>query len=192
MSLNKIDQAKKRINSINWKYNDPHKEGSHMLLFKEFLRRAALLAELFEILDVPGTGWPMLNYATYFDSSLELEDEEIDALAEELHVGGFPFWYSSRVCIYFIHWIIIQDRPEVVAVNIPNPYEPLLTLYERGGTFQRDKDGTWEFSFTAFFIGSSSSHVSSIPVIELDETSLENVEKEFERNRQEVMAKQRA
>jgi hypothetical protein len=180
MNLNEIEQAKSRINSINWKSDDPYKEGSHRLLFKEFLRRAALLAEFFGLLDVPGTGWPMLNYAAYFDSSLELEDEEIDILAEKLQVNGFPLWYSQRVCIYFIHWVTIQNKPEVVEKNIPNPYEPLLILYERGGTFQRDKIGTWEFSSTAFFIGISSSHLGSTPVVELDEASLNQADKDFE------------
>jgi hypothetical protein len=180
MSLNSIEQAKSRIISINWKYNDPAKEGSHRLLFKEFLRRTALVAELVGLLDIRGSGWPMLDYAAYFDADLELEDKEIEAFAGELHVNSFPYWYSERVCVYFMHWMAVEDHPEVINHNLLNPYEPLIILYERGGNFRRDKDGTWEFSSTAFFIGSSSSHLSSTPVVELDEGSLNQADKDFE------------
>lgn len=179
MNLNSIEQAKHRILSIDWEYNDRAKEGSHRLLFNEFLRRAALVAEVVGILDLLGTGWPMLDYAIYFDSSLELEDEEISRLAKKLQIDGYPSWYSERVCIYFMHWVAVLNNPEVTRHNLLNPYEPLVVLYERGGTFRRDKIGTWEFASTAYFIGPASSHLNSIPVIEFDEDSFDRVDEEF-------------
>jgi hypothetical protein len=196
MNLNPVEQAKHRVLSINWKYDNPCKEGSHRLLFNEFLRREALAAqatgalntqsylELVDkypaFIDMPGVGWLMHDYAAFFDPSLKLEDEEIHALAEELQVKGYPFWYSARVCVYFIHWAAVQDHPTVMQQHLLNPYEPLIMLYERGGTFRRDKDGTWEFASTAYFIGSASSYLVSTPVADLkDEDSLNLADKAF-------------
>jgi hypothetical protein len=179
MNLNPVEQAKQRILSINWT-SDDEKEGSHRLLFSEFLRRAALIAKVVGILDTPRTGWPLLDYAIFFDASLELEDEEIEALARKLQVKGHPSWYAWSVCVYFIHWVAIQEHPTVMHHQLLNPYEPLIMLYERGGYFRRDKIGTWEFASTAYFIGSASSHLGSMPVADLkDETSLNRADEAF-------------
>jgi hypothetical protein len=184
MSQAKIEQAKKRVSSINWNYGAVVKEGSHILLFKEFLRRAALLVESFGTLDIPGSMWPILDFAAYIDSSLELDDDEIDSLAEELQVKGYPSWYSKRVCTYFLHWETIQDKSEVIELNLPNPYEPLIILYERGGIFRRDNDGSWEFHHAAFFVGEHNSYLNEAPVVKLDDDSLNQADNEFEASRE--------
>jgi hypothetical protein len=190
MNLNPVEKARQRILLINWKYDDPYKEGSHRLLFDEFLRRSAMLAKAVGLLDDSENGWLMYDYAVFFDSSLELEEEEIDALAAELQVNGYPSWYAERVCVYFLHWVAVENHPDVVEQTLLNPYEPLIMLYERGGTFRRDKDGTWEFTFTAFFIDPPGNYLSRAPVVDLnDESLLDSVDEEFEKSRKEELRK---
>jgi hypothetical protein len=111
MSLAKIEQAKKRISSINWNCGVVVKEGSHILLFKEFLRRAALLVESFGTLDIPGSMWPILDFAAYIDSSLELDDDEIDSLAEDFQVKG---WLTDKSLSQKAEmlWRVGIDKPQ--------------------------------------------------------------------------------
>jgi hypothetical protein len=187
---NNLEQAKERIKAINWKYDDRYNSiaGSSMFLVKEFLRRAALCAEIFGLINLPGSGWPILDYAAYIDPLLKIEEEEdefypvhdeLDAQAEVLHVNCLSL-QTKRVCVYFVHWAEVKDRPKVIEHDLVDPYEPLIVLYERGGNFRRDHSGVWEYHHTSGFpVYTPSDHLSSTPIIELDETSLDRADEEF-------------
>jgi hypothetical protein len=177
--------ARERVKAIRWVWDGDSKAGSSMLLLEEFLRRAALWAEVLGIIDLPGTGWPLIDYSTYIDSSLKIDEDnddfdELSAQAEELLVEGSPSYYAKKVCVYFVHWAMIKDRPEVTIHNLPDPYEPLIVLYERGCNFRRDHTGVWEYHNTSGFpVRSASYHLSFDPIIELNQISLNRADEEF-------------
>jgi hypothetical protein len=192
--LNNLEHARERVKSINWEWKSDYKAGSSKLLLMEFLRRAALWAEVFNLIDVPGTGWPLLDYAAYVDSSLKINEDnddfdELSAQAEELLVDGSPSFYTKRVCVYFVHWALVKNKIEVTKYNLPDPYEPLIVLYERGCRFQRDHTGVWEYHNTSGFpVRSAIYYLSSEPIIELDEASLDQADEDFERSRKQEIA----
>jgi hypothetical protein len=194
-----IELAKERIRSIDWKWNETKYSsiaGSSYFLLQEFLRRAALWAEAFGLIDVPGTGWPMIDYASYVDPSLKIDDsgdsDEVLPEAEKLQVDHLS-WYERRVCVYFVHWAAVKDRSEVTKYSLPDPYEPLIVLYERGGSFRKDHSGVWEYHNTSGFPACSANYyLSSEPIVELDKVSLDKADEDFERSREEVIAQQGA
>jgi hypothetical protein len=181
MTQSKVEQAKSRVMAIDWEKRDWLKTGSNLLLFKEFLRRVVLAAEAIGLFKGTGAGWLMGNHAAFFNPSLELEAEEIDELAEELQIPDvYTSWYVKRFCIYYIHWAMVEDYPEVQQHNLLNPYEPLIILYERGGRFRRDKDGTWEIDSLGYCIQRPSYYLQASPFTELyNEELLDQIDKDF-------------
>ncbi len=117
-----------RLTVINWTdyaTGDKH-EASRTLLMREFLRRTALWVHF-----LGGTErWPFFNIAERIDPSVRADPGLIERL-NEFTEENIPEFIARRMCRAAVHWAELQDSTQVRLPDLPDPYEPLVVLYER-------------------------------------------------------------
>ena len=166
---NSVDRAIERIKAIDSELKD-FRVGSHIALFKEYLRRASLWATALGCTDK----WPLFDVAAQIDPSLRSDEAKVEALKCHLK----PFLLSGtieRTCEWFVHWAVVKNSPEVTKIALPDPYDPLILLYERGGDF-RFEQGFFDFPVGGFPRGNLSDHYNLSPHILLDEEVLDQLD----------------
>jgi hypothetical protein len=132
MTDDAVNLTLKRIISVNWQL-DWARAPSHLRLVKEHFRRMALWAEALNCIEK----WPFFDVAAHITPSLRAPEDKVEILGnylKQLNVGH----YMKAECICALHWAAAQGSPEVSNYLLPPPYEPVLILYERGGTFHKE------------------------------------------------------
>ncbi|MCI0711295.1 MAG: hypothetical protein L0154_14155 [Chloroflexi bacterium] len=125
-----VEQTLTRILSHEWT-QQPLKL-SHVRLFEEFLYRYMLWIE--------GTG-NRAEYSGFSLPSLFVEDindiEEAYSIARKhLAKTGMSIHLSSFV-LMSLHWAYLTENRLTPDLELPDPYEPVLLFYERGGLVKR-------------------------------------------------------
>ncbi|PJN27500.1 hypothetical protein CG717_25390 [Streptomyces sp. CB02613] len=69
-------------------------------------------------------------------------------------------------------------NPAIEVDDLPDLYEPLILLYERGGEFMKDNVGALDLTGVSFRPGSLQSNTSNTPVVALDGTVLDALDVE--------------
>ena len=169
---NSVDRGIERIKAINWELNDS-RTASHIALFREYLRRASLWAKALGCTDE----WPFFDVAAQIDPSLRADEAKVELLKR--HLTQFRLFRPiKRTCEWFVHWAVVKDRPEVTKFALPDPYDPLILMYERGGDFYAEH-GFFYFSVGSFPIGNWSQYYSLSPNIVLDEQVLDQLDTKY-------------
>jgi hypothetical protein len=122
-----------RLTAIDWAdyaAGDKNAAASRTLLLREFLRRAALWVEYLS----GSERWPFFDIAERVDSSVRADPGLLKRL-DEFTNGKVPEFIARRMCRAAVHWTELRESIEVTLPDLPNPYEPLVVLYERGGVF---------------------------------------------------------
>lgn len=123
-----------RLLAIRWAFNDT-RLNSHVALVREYLRRAALWAKVLEGVD----RWPFFDVAACISPEVRADPHSVGILQSALPGKSFTFTIN-KTCLWDLHWhnlkSLLPDR--VGNYNLPDPYEPLVHLYERGGTFHTE------------------------------------------------------
>lgn len=102
-------------------------------LMQEHLRRLSKWADYLKI----GHLWRGLlitNLAEYIVEGISL-DEEDSAFLHNLRTRGF---YTKLTLKHYLLWSCIEDHPTIKNANLPNPYAPLLDMYEGGAYLSRE------------------------------------------------------
>ena len=163
--------ALERILAIKWEPDDTRVH-SHIALLREYLRRAALWAKALNCTDE----WPFFDVAAHL-CPLETADEtKIEAL--NTHFMQTPFYVAGiieKTCKLFIQWERVKNSPKVSEFTLPEPYEPLIMLYERGGIFSTEH-GFFDFAIGGFPRGQWQQYDQTIPLLELDTKTLDEID----------------
>ncbi|MET9919409.1 hypothetical protein ABZZ04_20245 [Streptomyces sp. NPDC006435] len=122
-----------RLRAVDW-YGDWDAASGHSrsraLLMREYMRRAALWAQACGAEEK----WPFFDVTEFVDPAFrpapEVESELEDYVA---HNVGTPS--TARTCRGAVHWAALRERGGVGLPDLPDPYEPLLLMYERGGGY---------------------------------------------------------
>lgn len=122
------NKALERLLAINWEYNDARQD-SHVALMKEYLRRATLWVKAFNI---SGKG-RFFDLAAIIMPDVRAPQHLVDEV-EELPAN----WWGRQISAWYLPWAMIKDHPEVTKLDLPDLYEPLIRLYERGGRFRME------------------------------------------------------
>jgi hypothetical protein len=132
---NEVISVYNRLLAINWQPETLRCEALYgelyVALMSEFLRRSALWAKALSC----GT-----QVRPFFDMAFQIDPiQRADfILVEKLHEHLEPFnrWGTEiKVSEWSLHWAAISNSPEVQHFSLPSPYEPLLVLFEKGGSF---------------------------------------------------------
>jgi hypothetical protein len=125
--------ALERLRAVDWDSDWDTVSGhsrSRALLMREHMRRAALWARACGAEEK----WPFFDVTEFVDPTFrpapEVESELEDYVARSV---GTPS--MARTCRGAVHWAALRERGGVGLPDLPDPYEPLLLMYERGGGY---------------------------------------------------------
>jgi len=164
---NLVEEAVNRVIAIEWRY-DSAKFSSHIVLVREYLRRIALWESKFH-----AGPWPWLDVASVVEPVFNLDKSVEDALEEHFH-GLRAGSRQIMVCKSYIKWCAISNRPDVNALHLPAPYDPLIALYERGGYFRIEHGFYVDVDEGyGFHLGHIMDHLLSEPFTDLSHDNLD-------------------
>ncbi|MFF1559957.1 hypothetical protein [Streptomyces sp. NPDC058279] len=166
--------------AIDWRaagYDFEH-GASRARLMREYLRRAALwVAELRKDGPRPffGAGdpdhWPFFDIAARVDPRVRAEEAiaaRLDAFLSE-HASGF---LVGTVCRAALHWASLSDESLARYPHLPDPFEPLVLLLERGGGFSIE-NGFIDFVAHRVRLTRWEDHVTAPPIAFLTRDALD-------------------
>ncbi len=164
--------ALERITAVT-KTRHPGKRWSHVALFKEYARRMALWAEA---LHLSRSDWLLTSIAQQITPNLVLSANEMAELDTYFAEYGIhpPL---ARVLESSVAWSHVAKSDIVKGYQLPDPYEPMLIFFERGGDFQWHPNGFWAIS-EAFGVGNVDIETYAIasPFAELDPDELDEID----------------
>ncbi|MCX4677090.1 hypothetical protein OG413_17575 [Streptomyces sp. NBC_01433] len=102
---------------------------SRALLMREYLRRAALWALAYEA----ERSWPFLDIAEHVDAGIVASpdvSDEVEELLKDLAPASL-----RTTCRGAVRWAALRDVHHALPTDPPDPYEPPLLMYERGGGY---------------------------------------------------------
>ncbi|MFD0279456.1 hypothetical protein ACFVHB_36955 [Kitasatospora sp. NPDC127111] len=175
-----------RIRAIEWRAferADAH-VFSRAALLEEYFRRAALW------LDAHGepAWWPFFDLAAVVAPSVRADPAliaEVEGFIDE-HVAN-PHVLTGSVAA--VHWAALREARGVRLDDPPDPFEPLIRFYERGGIAFRLENGFVDLGVVMVPRGNWRQHLAPTPVVELDDRVLDTVDAEGWARLRERMAR---
>ncbi len=134
MKANNTEKAIERIMSIDWKY-DYSRQESNFNLFWESLRRMTKWTEFLNCREQ----WFFGDLASCIDPNLQIDKNKIGKLDRELK-ESYTYPFRKIIFINFVRWETLEEKSSLIKQsNLPDPYEPVIMMFERGGNFRPDK-----------------------------------------------------
>ena len=191
-----------RVGKIEWRH-DPARLGSQVALMREYLRRSALVAEALggtadwpwndaaARLTLPGVDPRFLPGYALLDPEPEYRGPGTDPLEDRVLalsrriLGGadHPTVYMRNTCLWDIRWEAVSSHPSLAPLDLPDLYEPLIVMYERGGWF-RMEHGYIDLGETMIAISFRQAlHLTPLPA--LDSQALDRLDEQERRRAEE-------
>lgn len=167
-----------RFSLLTWERNGA-RERSQILLMQEFMRRSAWWVQ--HIIDNrtdlgrAGTAlWPFGDLAYYLapsvragDDLLALADRGLDAMS--LHS------VTRETCHRSIHFGAVQDA-NVAVPSLPEPYDPLIMMFERGDFFTPRPGGHMDVGTTDMRTGKMERYLVEESFVAVDAIELNAID----------------
>jgi hypothetical protein len=130
---------------------------------REYLRRMALWKN-----ELQSGAWPFFDVAGTLkpDIHTNIQSPKFDKHFKEI----ISFVWNPlmiKTCQWYLHWAILTDTGTLAQTILPEPYEPLIWMYERGGHFYTEH-GFIQVLGGAFRIGNTQDYISAQPFAELN------------------------
>jgi hypothetical protein len=145
MSDSHTETTLSRIYSIKWrKVPNPSKLAfdAQVLLMLEFIRRQALWGRT---LNIPETTRVPFDVAEYKEPTIRANPEILDKLHHHLsnfYTLSYSFnRHAQNICDLVLHWAALKDSGVSDMTEHPDPYEPLLHMFDNFGTFGITHEG---------------------------------------------------
>jgi hypothetical protein len=139
-------------------------------LTREYLRRSAQWAQALR----SENGWPFSDLASAVDPETRADPALVQRLVAS--VGDDPvIGPLRRTAEAALQWAALGDLPKQRFPQLDDPYEPFLTLLERGGGFMV-ANGFIELGYGAFPIGSVAERAALEPVA-IDRETLDELDR---------------
>ncbi|NED04744.1 hypothetical protein G3I55_24120 [Streptomyces sp. SID6648] len=164
-----------RLCAVEWigEWSDTFaKSMSRRLLMREYLRRAALWAQK----HCAESAWPFFDITEYIDSEFKLSPSLSCKLEEFLRGQPSEVKATCRGAVHLAE--LLAQNPEIVAHDLPDLYEPLIRLYERGGEFIKDNSGALDLTGVSFRSGRLQDNAYNTQVVPLNDTVLDALDAE--------------
>jgi hypothetical protein len=116
-------------------------------LLRDYLKRAALWAEALHRPDA----WPIFDIAALVAPELRAADEDVERLSRSLAHQTGPV---LRSLIAAVHWQEVKSSPQRAVYRLPDPFEPLVALYEKGGGFRPESGQLYDLGGVAVSVRS--------------------------------------
>ncbi|MBB5933925.1 hypothetical protein [Streptomyces zagrosensis] len=144
---------------------------SRSRLMREYLRRMALWSEkLGEFAD-----GPFADLAREVSPYAVVEEERvIERVVEQLAERGAQI-RAQALCRASLRWAGLRARKPAGSSLLPDPFEPMLMLFERGGGFNVE-NGVADFGFLCVSLRSWQENALASPIVELDDGVLDDLD----------------
>ena len=122
-------------------------------LLRMYLARSARWARALGCEDA----WPFFDIAAKVHPEVCAPAPEVTTLEQHLQALHLP----SRVvnaCVWALHWDHVKDLPAARRFALPDPFEPLITTFELGGSFTTEH-GWVDLAGAAFRLGLLPDHL---------------------------------
>ncbi|MFJ2024201.1 hypothetical protein ACIODW_10400 [Streptomyces sp. NPDC087897] len=165
-----------RLRAVQWDgdWSDSFgKAMSRRLLMREYLRRSALWAQKYSA----ESAWPFFDVTEYVDPEFTLPPSTAHELEDFLRArmsGSVKVTCRGAVRLAELRF----HDPAIAATGLPDLYEPLIRLYERGGEFMEDNVGALDLTGVSFRPGSLQGNASNTPVVALHDAVLDALDVE--------------
>ncbi|GAA1364716.1 hypothetical protein [Catellatospora chokoriensis] len=169
-----------RLARVEW-LDDDERAPSRARLMSEYLRRAALWAQR---LDAAGR-WPFFDIAQLVDPGTRADPELVREVYAQVAARGANH-LDRRLCEYALHFAALAEPGSA----LPDPFAPLIELYERGGQFQQEA-GLIYFGPMGVKLGSMADHLAAEPVA-TDPAALDALDAAWQARREEMRRRVRA
>lgn len=146
---------------------------SRRLLMREYLRRSALWAQTYSAESV----WPFYDITEFMDPEFKLSPgiaQELDTFLRARMSADVKVTCRGAVRLAELR----LHNPANRSGKLPDLYEPLIRLYERGGEFMTDNAGALDLTGVSFRPGSLQGNASNTPVVALHNTVLDALDVE--------------
>ncbi|MFE2272719.1 hypothetical protein ACFXB4_26225 [Streptomyces lavendulae] len=173
-----------KISSIDWRAAEEGFEhgGSSARLMREHLRRMAVwIRELQKARPAPFFDvaqcdrWPFFDLASYVEPSAR-PDSEAEAVLGAFLAGHASSPLTGRICRAALNWASLSPRSLAGFGDLPDPFEPLLLVFERSGAFWIE-NGFIDFVASRVRLGSWEDHVAAEPLLSLDGAVLDAMDR---------------
>jgi hypothetical protein len=161
-----------RLTAIDWTdYATGDKNAaSRTLLMREYLRRAALWVEYLG----GSERWPFLDIAERVTPAIRADPELLEHL-DKFTEENVPEYIARRMCRAAVQWAQLRESSGLQLPDLPDPYEPLVVLYERGGVFFVE-NGVADFELRRVPLRTWQANLASEPIVEIDPAVLDAVD----------------
>lgn len=127
-----LDRTLELILSLDWEYSLDH-EGSNALLLQEHFRRMVLNTKKANPNNIFSTG----DLGDMVNPQARAPQDYVQKL--RLHLLGKTWPAFVHTLEYALHWSVARYTPPAEPLkSLPDPYKPILLMYQRGGTFTFD------------------------------------------------------
>lgn len=157
MPRTNLDEVSKKISMIAWS-NVRQGRHSQLELLREYMRRSALWSHSLQV-----GGWPFFDIAGGVNPEIRAPEEVVEEV-----LGGLPdfsTYHVLKTVEWILHFSVLKDSGEVLP-GLPDPYAPLLLVYERGDMINVDGTGFIEIDGMAMKRGGRQRFIEMDPVIE--------------------------
>ncbi len=150
-----VDALAARIHAIDWD-GDPGRTRSRVALMREYLRRSALWTRA-----LGAKGWPFHDIAQAAAPGVRAAPEVVAGVLESPVVAErYPL--VGRSCVWALHLAAARDAGAALP-GLPDPFEPLIRMYERGGGFSLSTTGTIDVGAASLYRGTLLDHLGDEP-----------------------------
>lgn len=172
MAENSARRVLERLRAIDWAddFAASDHANSRALLMREYLRRVALWARAYRA----ERSWPFFDVAEHVDEALQTP---LDVAVElEGVLAGLAPTSLKRTCRAAVRWAALRDVRDDLPADLPDPYEPLLLMYERGGGYFLEE--YLDLNGVMIRLGSVESNAAAKPFLALAPATLDALDAE--------------
>ncbi|MEV5508243.1 pentapeptide repeat-containing protein [Streptomyces orinoci] len=159
-----------RLTAVDWRDDDiafTHAT-SRSRLFREHLRRSALWTKVYQ----PAGEWPVVDLAAAVAPTVQV-DAELAARLDAFLEANLADVRAKALCRAALDWATLLDTTTVSLPELPDPYEPLLLMLERGGWCGLVVENrVADFAAVRVPFGTWQDHLSTEPIIQFGRSGL--------------------
>jgi hypothetical protein len=156
-----------RLRTIEWNDKSLFRKSQARLL-QEYLRRSALWTE-----ELHAPGWPFLDIAHWIDPDVRAPGEVVDRVLAAC--SDHATFYVLRTVEWSLHFAALRDVGKPLP-DLPDPFSPLLLVYERGSAINLTPAGFIEVDGLSVPRGEVHRYARIEPLLTFDGESLDRLD----------------
>ncbi|MEV2278184.1 hypothetical protein AB0I72_21625 [Nocardiopsis sp. NPDC049922] len=165
--MNECTEIASRLRAVEWN-EKPLFRRSQARLLQEYLRRSAIWTQ-----EIQAQGWPFFDIAHWVNPDVRAPEETVDDTLRAL--PGFVTFYVRRTVEWSLHFASLKDAGEQLP-DLPDPFFPLLLVYERGDTINLTPAGFIEVDGLSVPRGEVRRYARVRPLLSFDKESLDQLD----------------